>query len=154
MKIKPLSKRGYRTFPISCCDNKTCAPIEQPICKCNGTCICERKACPCVYIEGVIEVDESKLSQIGVTLEFDDTLTKLVSLDETDEDRKYKAEQSKQRRLTELKAVLASYSEDFLQVAAGVVIPDIEERKAKFREAHKELRELMGKPAYRGCKGQ
>jgi len=49
------------------------------------------------------------------------------------------------KRIAELKRILTSYTEDFAQAAAGVHIPDLETRKAKFREAHAETRQLEGK---------
>ena len=87
-----------------------------------------------------VEVSEEELNQIGNTLQFDETLAKL-----SPSENNRAQEDVRQQRIAELRQILSSYTEDFAQSIAGVCIPDIEERKAKFREAHAELRLLEGK---------
>jgi len=41
--------------------------------------------------------------------------------------------------------ILTAYTMDIVQSLAGLHIPDIEERKQKFCDAHTELRQLLGK---------
>lgn len=49
------------------------------------------------------------------------------------------------KRANEIKVRLAELSEDFVQVWAGAVIDDIEDRKREFANLHNELRGLLGK---------
>lgn len=60
-----------------------------------------------------------------------------------------KAEIARRRQISELKTQLKSLNEDLLQIMAGVTIPNIEEKKAKFRRIHGDIRELEGKPRVR-----
>ncbi|MCL2369700.1 MAG: hypothetical protein FWC80_00490 [Firmicutes bacterium] len=53
---------------------------------------------------------------------------------------------SQTKRISELRRELTAYSEDAIQLQMGINIPDIEERKARFRAVHAELRQLEGKP--------
>lgn len=54
-------------------------------------------------------------------------------------------EDIREQRKSELKAELSKLSEDIIQAQAGEVVPNIEERKARFITLHNELRELEGK---------
>lgn len=49
------------------------------------------------------------------------------------------------KRANEIKIRLAELSEDFVQVWAGAVIDDIEDRKREFVKLHNELRGILGK---------
>lgn len=49
------------------------------------------------------------------------------------------------KRANEIKVRLAELSEDFVQVWAGAVIIDIDDRKKEFAELHNELRVMLGK---------
>lgn len=51
----------------------------------------------------------------------------------------------KMARIAALKKQLARLSEDFAQVQAGLVIPNLEQKKAEFIALHDELRGLEGK---------
>jgi len=53
---------------------------------------------------------------------------------------------SQAERMSALRRELTVYSEDAIQLQMGINIPDIEERKARFRAVHAELRQLEGKP--------
>ena len=44
------------------------------------------------------------------------------------------------------KAEMDKLTQDFVQVLCGAEIPNIEEKKARFRELHNENRVLQGKP--------
>lgn len=49
-------------------------------------------------------------------------------------------------RIAEIQPRLNALSQDLVQVLAGEVVPDLEERKAEFISLHNELRELKGLP--------
>jgi len=98
-------------------------------------------------VDGMIEIDEVQVKEIGATLEFDDTLSQLVPLVPNAEDKAREAEQTKQKRTIELQQILAAYTEDFAQSLAGLHVADLELRKENFRQAHAELRQLAGKEA-------
>jgi len=89
-----------------------------------------------------VEVSEEDLAQIGVVTKFWNKSIIAMTEEEI-------AAQEKIRfnlcRIPELIKMLTAYTQDFAQAQAGVYIPDIEERKAKFREVHAELRQLEGK---------
>ncbi|MCL2177322.1 MAG: hypothetical protein FWB72_05225 [Firmicutes bacterium] len=53
--------------------------------------------------------------------------------------------QQKNNRIIEIEWELSKLTQDFAQAEAGLEIPDLSERKAKFRELHTEIRELVGK---------
>jgi len=53
---------------------------------------------------------------------------------------------SQAERMSVLRRELAVYSEDAIQLQMGINVPNIEERKARFRAVHAELRQLEGKP--------
>lgn len=57
----------------------------------------------------------------------------------------FTAEEMEAKRAEEIKARLAELSEDFVQVWAGAVIADIEDRKREFANLHNELRGILGK---------
>lgn len=91
--------------------------------------------------EGVIEITEEEFTGIRLgTHCFNETLTAVVPA-ETEAPL-----QKQPSQILELRKTLKKISEDLIQSAAGAIIPDIEERKAQFREAHNKLRELTGLP--------
>ena len=55
------------------------------------------------------------------------------------------AQKALHERIIELKSTLTAYTEDFAQAVAGLVVPNLDERKKRFIEAHNELRQLEGK---------
>lgn len=57
----------------------------------------------------------------------------------------FTAEELQAKRANEIKIRLAELSEDFVQVWAGAVIADIEDRKREFANLHNELRGILGK---------
>lgn len=57
----------------------------------------------------------------------------------------FTVQELEEKRAEEIKARLAELSEDFVQVWAGAVISDIEERKREFVKLHNELRGILGK---------
>lgn len=57
----------------------------------------------------------------------------------------FTAEELQAKRANEIKIRLAELSEDFVQVWAGAVIIDIDDRKKEFAELHNELRVMLGK---------
>ena len=58
---------------------------------------------------------------------------------ETEEDKAFEEEYETFKRLQEL-------TNDFIQVMAGAVFDDLEERKKEFRELHNKMRNFKGKP--------
>ena len=96
-------------------------------------------------VDGMIEFNSTQLEQLGITLEFDDALTKLVPLVKTKEELAEQEKREKEARKIELKNILTAYTEDFAQSVAGLIIPDLEKRKKHFIKAHDELRTLEGK---------
>lgn len=57
----------------------------------------------------------------------------------------FTAEELQTKRASEIKIRLAELSEDFVQVWAGAVIADIDDRKKEFAKLHNELRGIFGK---------
>ena len=57
----------------------------------------------------------------------------------------FTAEELQAKRANEIKIRLAELSEDFVQVWAGAIITDIEDRKQEFASLHNELRSIQGK---------
>jgi hypothetical protein len=57
----------------------------------------------------------------------------------------FTTEEMEAKRADEIKARLAELSNDFVQVWAGAIISDIEDRKRQFIELHNELRGILGK---------
>ena len=85
-----------------------------------------------------VEVDDKYSDCIG--LDFNDDLSFSVE--------KYNARKQKEINLNELFALqdeLTSLSHDIIQAQVGAVIDNIEERKARFKEVHNRIREIMGK---------
>lgn len=58
--------------------------------------------------------------------------------EETEEDKAFQEEYETFKRLQEL-------TNDFIQVMAGAVFDDLEERKKEFRELHNKMRQFKGK---------
>jgi len=116
VKLLPTSDTGYKTYPIQNEDGD--------------------------YVDGVIEVKESDLVKIGRTLKFSPDRT---HLEPYDGEAVAMEAQGKIERINKLRAELKAYTEDFAQASAGITLPDLEERKALFRKAHAELRQLLGK---------
>lgn len=56
-----------------------------------------------------------------------------------------KQELANQQRIAEIKQQLQKYTEDFVQVECGLIIPDIEQRRQHFAELLNEIRVLEGK---------
>lgn len=56
-----------------------------------------------------------------------------------------KQKESDQRELAELQPELDKLTEDLVQVQAEAIIPDLEERKARFQVIHNRIREIKGK---------
>lgn len=56
-----------------------------------------------------------------------------------------KEEIAQQQRKAEIKTRLTQLTEDIVQSQAGEIVPNIEERKARFISLHNELRSLEGK---------
>ena len=54
-------------------------------------------------------------------------------------------EELKENRKVEIQTRLNELNQDFVQVLAGAVIDDIEERRKEFQTLHNELRTLLGK---------
>lgn len=93
------------------------------------------------FLDGVIDITEAEFKGLKAKTHcFNDSLTAVV-LNEP----KPKPE-PKVNREAELRRTLRELSEDFIQVSAGAVIPDIDARKALFRQLHNELRQLKGLP--------
>lgn len=63
-------------------------------------------------------------------------------------DQEAKAESERQianrQRISEIKARLTELTKDFAQAQAGLIVPDIEQRKTEFVTLHNELRALLG----------
>lgn len=57
----------------------------------------------------------------------------------------YTEEELKQNRIWEIQSRLNELNQDFVQVLAGAVISNLEERRAEFQSLHNKLRELLGK---------
>jgi len=119
MKILPLGEFNYQVFPLT---GKGGKPLD-----------------------GVIEISDTDFAQIGKTLRFNAEKTALIPFDGSIVEKERAARQTRQKRIAELTNILTAYTKDFAQAVAGVYISDIEERKAKFRAAHAELRQLEGK---------
>jgi len=120
IKIVPLGELSYQLKPLADSEGK--------------------------QLKGIIEVAESDVQKIGRSLKFNDTRTALVPIDIVARRKELNELRLKRIRIAGLKRILEAYTQDFAQAMAGVYIPDIEERKAKFRAAHAELRQLEGKP--------
>lgn len=56
-----------------------------------------------------------------------------------------KQRESNRRELEELQPELDKLTEDLIQAQAGAIIPDLEERKARFQVIHNRIREIKGK---------
>ena len=56
-----------------------------------------------------------------------------------------KQRESNQLELAELQPELDKLTEDLIQAQAGAIIPDLEERKARFQVIHNRIREIKGK---------
>jgi hypothetical protein len=101
-----------------------------------------------VDFDGIKIVSATKFPNAKATFyEGDDPLEILTWDDELNilVDESLKATKDSRKRITELKRVLTAYTEDFAQVAAGLAIADLDERKERFITAHDELRRLEGK---------
>jgi len=96
----------------------------------------------------VVEVTHEVLEKLGVTYKLDISTRQVIAMEYAEIAQREENFQ-KQQRIPKLKETLSSYSEDLLQAMAGVHIPDLEERKKRFVEAHSELRRLEGKPPRR-----
>lgn len=86
----------------------------------------------------IIELDDKYSNCIGS--DFNEDLTFNVE--------KYNARkqrESNQQELAELQPELDKLTEDLIQAQAGAIIPDLEERKARFQVIHNRIREIKGK---------
>jgi len=100
-------------------------------------------------------VDEADLVQIGITKKFafdsdfetwhivDMTPQEISEADNKRQECQTKAQ--KHQQIAALKAQLAPLQEDLVQVIAGQIIPNIEDKRAEFRRIHNEIRTLEGK---------
>ena len=73
-----------------------------------------------------------------ITFPKDITDNEIIHREATDEEKKV-------ARLIEIDQELNELNKDFIQELCGAIIPNIEEKKARFRELHNEKRVLQGK---------
>lgn len=88
--------------------------------------------------DDMIDVDEKELALIGKTKQFDTYRKTIIDYINPSSIETIEIIKEKQARLTEL-------TKDLAQVQAGLIIPNIEEKKEEFRTLLNEIRVLQGK---------